>query len=33
MVDGRWKMLKVSEMKKFGENFGLDGVMMEFRRE
>jgi hypothetical protein len=33
MVDGRWKMLEVREMKKFGESFGRDGVMMNFRRE
>jgi len=33
MVDRGWKMLEVREMKKFGEIFGRDGVMMEFRRE
>jgi hypothetical protein len=33
MVDGRWKILEVSEMEKFGENFGLNEVMMGFRRE
>jgi hypothetical protein len=30
---GDVKRLKVRAMKKFGESFGLDGVMMEFRRE